>query len=258
MNAKTIEMMMLNRKMLVWKVIWSVWLIIFATMQATVVAVPCSMTSAFRSAAASELQTLYQFETDPLGLVSDQYQNLLNDVQAVANAGAYLGRLSADPCEQQRARAALLAALMNPNTYADAVFGIDSALAAGFFGPEATAAETIATPYGAAVQSSAPEALSALEQVQNGATVYKGGVLGSSVTGDSQFLALENPLNPGYAGRYGIPPQNANFNFVLTGQVQPGASVITRVAPGIPPNPGGAIEAVTTPGAFQINSFHMP
>jgi len=35
--------------------------------------------------------------------------------------------------------------MMNPNTYAYAVFGIDSALAAGFFGPEATAAETGAT-----------------------------------------------------------------------------------------------------------------
>jgi len=47
--------------------------------------------------AASELQTLYQLETDPMGLVSYEYQNLLNAGQAVANAGAYLGRLSADP-----------------------------------------------------------------------------------------------------------------------------------------------------------------
>jgi hypothetical protein len=119
-------------------------------------------------------------------------------------------------------------------------------------------AKGVATPYGLAVQSGSPEALSALEQVQNGATVYKGGVLGTSVTGDSQFLALENPLNPGYAGRYGIPPENADFNFILTGQVQTDASVITRAAPGLPPNPGGGIEAVTTPGSFQINSFHMP
>ena len=29
--------------------------------------------------------------------------------------------------------------------------------------------------------------------------------------------------NPGYASRYGIPPQNANFNFILSGRVQSGA-----------------------------------
>jgi RHS repeat-associated protein len=117
---------------------------------------------------------------------------------------------------------------------------------------------SVSTPYGPAVQSSTAAAQTALSQVQNGATVYKGGVLGNSVTGGSQFLSLENPLSPGFAARYGIPPQNANFNFVLTGTVQDGAPVITRPAPSIPPNPGGGIEAVTTPGSFQINSFFMP
>jgi hypothetical protein len=120
------------------------------------------------------------------------------------------------------------------------------------------AAENITTPYGPAIQSSSPEAAAALEQVQNGATVYKGGVLGRSETAGSQFLSLENPLNPGYVGRYGIPPQNANFNFILSGTVEPGAPVITRIAPGIPPNPGGGIEAVTNPGSFRLDSFYMP
>ena len=120
------------------------------------------------------------------------------------------------------------------------------------------AAKTVGTPYGPAVQSMTAEARAALSQVENGATLYKGGVLGRSETGASQFLSLESPLNPGYAGRYGIPPQNANFEFILTGKVQPGASVITRPAPGIPPNPGGGIEAVTTPGSFRLDSFYMP
>ena len=88
--------------------------------------------------------------------------------------------------------------------------------------------------------------------------VLLGGVLGRSETSASQFLSLENPLNPGYAGRYGIPPENSNFEFILTGRVQPGAPVITRPAPGIPPNPGGGIEAVTSPGSFRIDSFYMP
>jgi hypothetical protein len=120
------------------------------------------------------------------------------------------------------------------------------------------AAKGISTPYGPALQSTTAEAQAALRQVQNGATVYKGGVLGRSETSASQFLSLENPLNAGYAGRYGIPPQNSNFEFILTGRVQPDAPVITRPAPGIPPNPGGGIEAVTNPGSFRIDSFYMP
>lgn len=119
-------------------------------------------------------------------------------------------------------------------------------------------AEGISTPYGAAFQSSAAEAQAALQQVQNGTTVYKAGVLGRSETSASQFLSLENPLNSGYSARYGIPPQNSNFEFILSGRVQQGAPVITRPAPGIAPNPGGGIEAVTTPGSFRIGSFYMP
>jgi RHS repeat-associated protein len=119
-------------------------------------------------------------------------------------------------------------------------------------------AESIATPYGAASQLMTAEAQAARSQIENGATLYKAGVLGRSETGTSQFLSLENPLNPGYAGRYGIPSQNEKFEFILTGRIPLGAPVITRSAPGIPPNPGGGIEAVTTPGSFRINSFYMP
>lgn len=120
------------------------------------------------------------------------------------------------------------------------------------------AAKSVATPYGPAFQATTPEAQAILRQMQNGGTVYKGGFLGRSETGASQFLAAESPLNPGYAARYGIPPQNANFDFILTGRVQPGATLITRPAPPVPPNPGGAIEGVTTPGSFRIDSFYMP
>jgi RHS repeat-associated protein len=119
-------------------------------------------------------------------------------------------------------------------------------------------AKVIGTPYGRAIQSTSAEARAALRQVEGGATVYKGGVLGRSETSASQFFSLENPLNPGYAGRYGMPPQNSNFDFILSGRVQPGAPVITRPAPGIPPNLGEGIEAVTNPGSFRIDSFYMP
>ncbi|MBI5866417.1 MAG: RHS repeat-associated core domain-containing protein [Planctomycetes bacterium] len=120
------------------------------------------------------------------------------------------------------------------------------------------AGSKIVTPWGTALQEESAAALQARSQIQQGATVYKGGILGRSEAGASQFLATESPLNPGFAGRYGIPPQNSNFNFILGGRVRSGASVITRPAPGIPPNPGGGIEGVINPGDFQIEWFHMP
>jgi hypothetical protein len=94
--------------------------------------------------------------------------------------------------------------------------------------------------------------------VQQGSNVFKGGVLGKSETGASQFLAAECPLSSGYSARYGIPSQNAHFDFVLSGTVRSSAPVITRPAPGIPPNPGGGIEIVINPYDFIINSFYMP
>jgi hypothetical protein len=120
------------------------------------------------------------------------------------------------------------------------------------------AAKGIYTPYGRALQSMTAEAQAALRQMRGGATVYKGGVLGRSETSASQFLSSESPLNPGYASRYGIPPQNANFNFILSGRVQTGAPLITRPAAGVAPNIEAGIEGVTTPGSFIMDSFYMP
>jgi len=118
--------------------------------------------------------------------------------------------------------------------------------------------KVISTPYGRAIQSTSAEALAALRQVRGGATIYKGGVLGQSETSASQFFSLESPLNPGYAERYGIPAANANFNFILSGRVSPGAPLITRPAAGVAPNVEAGIEGVTTPGSFIIDSFYMP
>jgi hypothetical protein len=116
----------------------------------------------------------------------------------------------------------------------------------------------VRTPYGTAIQSSSAAAMETRVAVQQGATVFKGGVLGRSEAAASQFLATECPLNAGFAGRYGLPAKNSAFDFILIGRVRPGAPVITRPAPGIPPNPGGGIEAVVNPGDFIIEVFHMP
>ena len=56
------------------------------------------------------------------------------------------------------------------------------------------ASSSIATPYGPAIQEESAAALQVRGQIQQGATVYKGGVLGRSDTGASQFFATENPL----------------------------------------------------------------
>ncbi len=67
-----------------------------------------------------------------------------------------------------------------------------ASLLASRYGAESvsgSAAESIATPYGSAIQALTPEAQAALEEVQSGATVYKGGVLGRSEMGASQFLS---------------------------------------------------------------------
>jgi hypothetical protein len=121
-----------------------------------------------------------------------------------------------------------------------------------------SAGNNISTPYGIAPQEQSAAAIQKRVQIQQGLGVYKGGVLGKSETDLSQFLATEYPLNPGYASRYGIPPKNINFDFVLSGKVRTGAPIITRSAPGIPPNPGGGVEGVINPGDLQIEWFHMP
>jgi hypothetical protein len=69
---------------------------------------------------------------------------------------------------------------------------------------------------------------------------------------------LENPLSPGYAAKYGIPAENVAFDFVETATLRPGASFITRGAPGLGTNAGGAIEVVVDPGGVVMRGFFMP
>jgi hypothetical protein len=65
-------------------------------------------------------------------------------------------------------------------------------------------------------------------------------------------------MSPGYTKKYGIPAGNRNFDFVEVGRLRQGSSFITREAPGVGTNTGGAIEAVTNPGAVKFDYFHMP
>ena len=118
---------------------------------------------------------------------------------------------------------------------------------------------SVGTPQGIAVQSGTPASQTGLQQVQNGTTVYRQGQLGYQNTGNAQYWSLQNPAStPGYANQMGMPAAASGETWIMGGQVNPAASVITRPAPAIPPNVGGAIEAVTQPGGVSINWFHMP
>ena len=132
-------------------------------------------------------------------------------------------------------------------------FDVGLALAGTRLGGITAAEAEIITPYGRAVQATSAEALAAREAVQNGATLFRGGVLGRSAGPEGQFWSLENPLNPGYAQRYGIPSANTRFDFIEFGQLKPGSPFITRPAPG-----GTGIETVVDPNSVRLKGFTTP
>ncbi len=114
----------------------------------------------------------------------------------------------------------------------------------------------VKTPYGDAVQSLGKEANTVKSGIKNGGTVYRGGTLGRSSAAEGQFWAPENPLNPGYADRYGV--DFSKIDFIIGGKVKPNSNIITRPAPGLGTNGGGAIEMVTDPNNVKLDFFYMP
>jgi RHS repeat-associated protein len=114
----------------------------------------------------------------------------------------------------------------------------------------------IQTPFGVAWQASSLEALAARSQVQQGATMYRLGTMGQSAASEGQFWSLEHPMSPGYAGRYGLPPQNVlNADFIEASVLRRGAPFVTRPAPAVGVNPGGGIEVVVDPYSVMLRSF---
>jgi hypothetical protein len=99
----------------------------------------------------------------------------------------------------------------------------------------------ISTPYGRAIQSASDAALEARQAVEQGRLLYRGGRFGRGQAAEAQFWSLENPLGAGYTRRYGIPPENVNFDFVLTGRLEPGAAFAPMeecgAKPGLSPCP---------------------
>ena len=114
----------------------------------------------------------------------------------------------------------------------------------------------IQTPYGKAIQASTDDALKASSYVDNGGELYRGGTFGRSNVTDAQFWAPENPLNPGYAERYGVDFNNVDY--IIGGKLNPGSQYITRPAPTLGTNAGGNVEIVTNPNSVKLDFFYMP
>lgn len=113
----------------------------------------------------------------------------------------------------------------------------------------------IDTPYGKAFQENSEEALRVKKYVEDGGDLYRGGSFGRSNTTDAQFWAPESPLSPGYADKYGVDFKDTDY--VIKGKLDPNADFITRSAPGLGNNSGGAIEIVTNPNGVKLDSFNM-
>lgn len=125
-------------------------------------------------------------------------------------------------------------------------------------GPAVEGIGGIETPYGVARQAGSADAQALGTEIENGATVYRQGMLGVQQTAEGQFWAPENPLTtPSFANGYGTPG-NAAPEWVMGGQLGPSESFVTRPAPGLGNNTGGRLEVVTRPGGVRNLWFHMP
>lgn len=117
--------------------------------------------------------------------------------------------------------------------------------------------EGIKTPWGVADQATDATSMAARGQVQEGAALYRIGTTGKSQAAEAQFWSLENPLNAGYAQRYGIPASNVkNANFIEIATLKPGSPFVTRPAPAVGSNKGGGIEVVVPENGVKMRAFN--
>jgi hypothetical protein len=88
--------------------------------------------------------------------------------------------------------------------------------------------------------------------------VYRQGEFGIQYITEGQFWSPQNPASTtSYANQFGTPGTD-QVDWIMGGTVKPGTSFVTRPAPGIGINSGGAIEVVTPPEAVRLDFFHMP
>lgn len=118
----------------------------------------------------------------------------------------------------------------------------------------------LATTRGLAFQEMTPAALEALQKFKSGEPVYRIGSW-SSVNPEKlmfgeQYWSVENPMsNPNYNSEIGRP-SNVKADWIVSGRIMSSDTpAITRVAPGVGANSGGAMEVITPPGGVKLRSF---
>lgn len=113
----------------------------------------------------------------------------------------------------------------------------------------------VVTPEGIATQSLNPKALQRKREVKKGSNIHRYGTTGYSKGAEGQYWSTTK-MDKHYAYDYGVPAQNLKeidkVDIRLGGQMKPGEKFVTRVAPPVGGNPGGAIEVVTNPGAVEV------
>jgi hypothetical protein len=126
------------------------------------------------------------------------------------------------------------------------------------FFKKASHVKPIETPYGKAKQSMNKEPLKARAKAESGHPLYKVGSRKISDTGkDSQFWSIEPPDLKDYANKYGIPEQNMHGElFIEKGILKEGGHFVTRNAPGVKQNIGGAVEIVVPRGNVSIKGHY--
>ncbi|UNY99061.1 hypothetical protein MQE36_01625 [Zhouia spongiae] len=121
----------------------------------------------------------------------------------------------------------------------------------------------IKIPYdnGWATQSNTELSRQIYSSVQQERKVYRLGTLNRSQAGEAQFWSPENPYSYEsiweYADKYGIPHENLKGDniFFEIGLIPDNVPFITREAPGMGNNLGGAIEVVTPEKSIKLESF---
>lgn len=110
----------------------------------------------------------------------------------------------------------------------------------------------------AEVQEESGAALALRKAVEQGAMIYRQGRFGVQETDLAQFWAPINPLSvEGYAEMFGTAGTN-QLDWVMGATLRTGTNFITRSAPALGNNPGGALEMVIEAGAAILRFFHMP
>jgi hypothetical protein len=85
------------------------------------------------------------------------------------------------------------------------------------------------------------------------------GSFGVQETGGAQFWPLTGPAaTPSFAAQLGMPGGAQQVDWIMGGTLRAGAAAVTRAAPGLRTNAGGALEVVVQPGGVSSFWFHMP